>query len=141
MGKPRSKRLRPTNTFRSKFELGFSTKLLEHNIQFEYESLKLKYTIPERSGVYTPDFIIPGVGGKPILIETKGYWSAEDRTKLKLVKESNPGIDLRIVFMNARNKIHKASKTTYGDWATKIGIPWADKTIPLEWVNEIKGVP
>lgn len=135
--------------YRSKFERDFANVLTELGLTFGYETTVLGYIIPERKGKYTPDFRIntsrktdenvghgQGENGR-IYIETKGYWDAEDRTKLKLVKEQHPELDLRIVFMNANNKIHKKSKTTYGDWATKHGFKWANKTIPKEWIEEL----
>ena len=124
--------------YRSKFEASFAKQLEGENVSFEYEASVIGYTIPERKGKYTPDFkLLGGRTSLPVFIETKGYWDAEDRTKLKLVKEQHPDLDLRIVFMNANNKIHKKSKTTYGDWATKHGFKWANKTIPKEWIKEL----
>jgi hypothetical protein len=37
------------------------------------------------------------------------------------VRARNPGLDIRIVFMNARKPIRKGSETSYGDWATANG--------------------
>ena len=52
-----------------------------------------------------------------------------------LVKEQNPELDIRFVFMNARNKIYKGSKTTYADWANRYNFEWAERTIPEEWLR------
>ena len=76
-----------------------------------------------------------------IIVETKGYFydSARDRQKLCLVKEQHPELDIRIVFQKADTKIHKTSKTTYGEWATDHNFKWADKGIvPDEWIEEMK---
>lgn len=53
------------------------------------------------------------------------------------VKAQNPGIDIRLVFQNARNRLNKKSKTTYGDWATKNGFQFSDGgRIPADWIKE-----
>ena len=70
-------------------------------------------------------------------IETKGRWTSADRLKMKHVLASNPGIDIRMVFQNPTQKISKASKTTYQDYANKLGIIHvAKKDIPTEWLSE-----
>ena len=55
---------------------------------------------------YTPDFLLPN----GIYLECKGYWEAEDRRKIKAVKQQHPEIDLRMVFQAPFNKISKKSK-------------------------------
>jgi hypothetical protein len=55
---------------------------------------------------------------------------------MKLVKEANPELDIRLLFQTPNNKITKASKTTYADWADKHGYMWAAKEIPAEWLEE-----
>jgi hypothetical protein len=108
------------------------------SINFEYETLKLDYTIPEKKHSYKPDFIFPNKNNPKMIIETKGRWVNEDRVKMKLIKEQYPDLDIRMVFSNSSAKIRKGSKTTYGDFCTKLNIPYADKTIPNEWLEEIK---
>ena len=44
-----------------------------------------------------------------------------------LVREQNPDIDIRFLFVNANNKLNKSSKTTYGAWCDKNKILWAEK--------------
>ena len=78
------------------------------------------------------DFTLPN----GILVETKGRWVAEDRKKHLLIKKQHPELDIRIVFMSGKTKIRKGSKTTYGDWCDKHGIPWAEKIIPTSWFSE-----
>lgn len=99
---------------------------------FEYETVKVPYEVPARPAKYTPDFILPN----GIVVETKGRWVSEDRKKLKLIMEQHPDLDLRIVFSRSLTPINKTSKTTYGMIATKLGIPYADKLIPQEWLEE-----
>jgi hypothetical protein len=56
---------------------------------------------------------------------------------MKHVLNSNPEIDLRIVFQNPNQKISKGSKTTYEMYANKLGIQYvAKKEIPNEWLQE-----
>jgi hypothetical protein len=101
---------------------------------FDYETEKLKYTVPARNATYTPDFILD----KKIYIETKGWLrSASERQKMVLVKQAHPDKDIRLVFQNAQNKIYKGSPTTYAKWAEDHGFPWADHgKIPEEWIKE-----
>ena len=81
---------------------------------------------------YTPDFILPN----GIIIEAKGVWTVEDRTKHLLVRAQHPHLDIRLVFMNAANKIRKGSDTTYAKWCDKKGIIYADKIIPKSWLSQ-----
>lgn len=114
---------------RSKFEETIVKGLQADGVPFEYESLKLKYQ--KKPSVYTPDLVIGNV-----IIELKGYFDAEDRAKHLLIKEQYPDLDIRFVFYKSKTKIHKASSTTYGDWATSHGFIHADKEIPEEWIRE-----
>jgi hypothetical protein len=52
------------------------------------------------------------------------------------VKKQHPELDIRFVFTSSKNKISKASKTSYADWCDKNGYKYADKFIPDEWFNE-----
>ena len=97
-------------------------------ITFEYESHKLAYVIQH---LYTPDFTLPN----GVILETKGYWEADDRRKILAVKKDNPDIDIRMVFQSPFNKISKKSKTTYAKWCDKHEIPWTSfHNIPIEWL-------
>ena len=114
--------------FRSKLEENIANLLEGLGVSFQYESEKLGYTIEHH---YTPDFVLPNY----VYLETKGYWSAEDRRKILNVKKSNPEVDLRMVFQAPFNKINKKSKTTYAKWCEKHDIPWtAYHNIPLDWL-------
>jgi hypothetical protein len=119
--------------FKSGLEEKIANELTDKKADFGYEEDKIIYTIPESLHKYTPDFKIRKSEDRILYIETKGRWVTADRKKLKLVKEQHPELDIRILFQNAKNKITKNSKTTYGDYADKIGIPWAEKTIPDSW--------
>ena len=50
--------------------------------------------------------------------------------------QQHPELDIRFVFSNSSAKISKRSKTTYAIWYDKLGIPYADKTIPVKWFTE-----
>lgn len=124
---------------RSGFEDKIKKDLESRGIAFEYETLKLKY-IKKRcphcdevvdSGVYTPDFIIG-----TLIIEGKGNLDSETRTKMKQVKACNPDSDIRFLFQR-NNKITKASKTTYLDWAEKYGFPAVvGNEVPEGWLKD-----
>lgn len=101
-------------------------------VNFQYETVKIKYQIPTRFSTYTPDFILPN----GILIETKGDFLAADRKKHLLVKEQHPELDIRFVFGNARRRLSPSSKTTYAGWCQQYGFKWAHGSIPLEWIRE-----
>ena len=114
--------------FRSQLEKRVATLLTTLGVSYKYESEKLSYTIEHN---YTPDFVLPNY----VYLETKGYWSAQDRRKILNVKKSNPEVDLRMVFQSPYNKISKKSKTTYAQWCEKHDIPWTHfHDIPLEWL-------
>ena len=119
--------------YRSEAEAKFAKELSKKHIKFEYETEKLVY-IPKPK-VYIPDFKIYRKDGSWFLIETKGYLKATDRSKMKLVKEQNPDVDLRILFFAANNKLNRNSKVHYWEWSEKIGMLWADKEIPLGWME------
>jgi hypothetical protein len=120
---------KPAAAYRSGLEDEIAAQLIQAGIPVQYEAETITYTI-ERG--YTPDFILPN----GIIIETKGYFDAEEMQKHRLIKEQYPKMDLRFVFQNPNNKIRKGSKTTYGEWCDKRGFKWAAKRIPPEWLKE-----
>jgi hypothetical protein len=117
--------------FRSDFELGLARKLAEAQVNYEYETHKVPYQPKIKN--YTPDFWFPEYG---FFVEAKGKFDTADRAKHLLIKKQNPDIDIRFVFMRARNKIRKGSKTTYAMWCEKHGFMWAEGSVPVEWFNE-----
>lgn len=110
---------------RSGFEITGRAFLDENGIKFGYETTALPYIIPMTKRKYHPDFDIGDTH-----YEFKGYWQAQDRKKMLLVKEQNPGAKIVIVFQRPKNKIAQLSRTTYTEWATKNGFAWL--TYP-EW--------
>ena len=131
MRKKRAKKSQRTsnNRYRSGFESKLAHQLKRSGVDFEYETLSIEY---QRLSTYTPDFILPN----GIIIEAKGVWTVEDRAKHLLVREQHPHLDIRMVFMQAGNKINKKSKTTYAMWCEKKGIKYADKVIPKSWLSQ-----
>ena len=114
--------------YRSGLERQISNLLNKYNVEFEYESLKIPYTIEHH---YNPDFIL----NNGIILEAKGYWDAEDRRKIKAVVTQNPDLDLRMVFQDPNKKISKKSKTSYADWCQKLDIQHCSyANIPYQWL-------
>ena len=110
-------------------------KSTEYDLQYETETIN--YIIPERKAKYTPDFVFVKRNGNFMFIETKGRWTTADRQKMKHVLASNPGVDIRMVFQNPNQRLSKTSKTTYAEFALKLGIQHvAKKDIPAEWLLE-----
>ena len=120
------------NGYRSGLETKVSEQLTKAGVKFEYEKLKIKYSVNEVR-TYTPDFVILS---NSIIVETKGRFVAADRKKHLLIQKQEPFLDIRFVFSNSRAKINKGSPTSYADWCDKHGFMWADKFIPEEWLNE-----
>lgn len=132
MARPKARTSDPAALgFRSGLEERLAEELRLQGIPFEFEGVVVEYV--KRPATYTPDFLILANG---ILVESKGYFLAEDRTKHLLVKEQNPDLDIRFVFARARNPISKGSRTTYAAWADKHGFKWAEGSIPREWAQE-----
>jgi hypothetical protein len=116
--------------FRSEFERGIAHWMIKKGIKYEYELQYIEYQPKIKR--YTPDFYLPK---QDIFIEAKGFWDLADRKKHLLVREQNPEFDIRLLFVNANNKLNKSSKTTYGAWCDKNKILWAEKRIPTEWLT------
>ena len=124
---------------RSTLESRIWKDLTVRQVPFPYEAVTVGYRVERK---YTPDFVLTSSDGcKTILIEVKGFWDAEDRMKMRRVREQNPHLDIRMVFQNQHKRISKTSKTTYGDYCEKYGIPLSDLDgeVPEEWVCEIQG--
>lgn len=119
--------------FRSGLEEANAKLLKSLGVEVNFESTKIKYTVPETNHTYTPDFTLPN----GILVETKGKLEPKDRAKHLFVKHQNPKLDIRFVFQRPHDPINKGSKTTYANWADKNGFKWAARLIPEAWVREM----
>lgn len=118
--------------YRSGLEVAVSATLAGAGVVALYERVRIPFIQPAKARTYTPDFLLPN----GIIVETKGIWAADDREKHKLVKAQHPDLDIRLVFSNAKAKIAKGSATTYASVCDKLGIRWADKKVPAEWLGE-----
>jgi hypothetical protein len=127
-----ARRLATAAGYRSGLEELIAGQLAGAGVPVQYEMFTMKYIIPERLARYTPDFILPN----GIVIETKGRFVTEDRKKHKLIREQFPDLDVRIVFSNPNNTIGKKSKTSYGMWCERVGIPFAKRVVPPDWIKE-----
>ena len=72
--------------FRSRLEEKVADLLVDLDVKYEYETVKVDYTIAH---IYKPDFILPN----GVVLECKGYWDSKDRRKVKAVKEQNTIVD------------------------------------------------
>ena len=119
--------------YRSGLEVKIQDQLKELGVSFQYEKVKIEWE-DLKYRKYTPDFILPN----NLIIEIKGLFTADDRRKHLLVKEQHGTLDIRFVFESSKRRLSKISKTTYGDWCVKHGFIYADKEIPIEWIQEKK---
>lgn len=118
--------------FRSGFEKSIyeSSKKRRKKLEYEPQSPRISYTIPFR---YIPDFVLPN----GIIVEAKGYLRPRDRTKMRKIKEQNPNLDIRFVFQRANTRLTKSKNSEmYWQWSERIGFPWAEGDIPLDWWRE-----
>lgn len=123
-------------TLRSGLEKKVAEYLDKTGVGYEYETVKISYTVPERVHTYTPDFILPN----GIITEVKGRFTPADRKKMSLVIEQNPDLDIRMLFM-VNNRLSRTSKTTYVDWCAKRNIKChvsSKGEIPEAWLKEKK---
>ena len=127
------RKLRPqqqqTSKYKSKFESQFADDLKKKKLIFTYETLSIDYEI---TCTYKPDFIL-----NSFIVETKGYFSKEDRRKHLAIKEKRPDLDIRFCFQNSRTKLSKAKNSiSYADWCTRHGFQYCEKFIPNDWYEE-----
>ena len=122
--------------FRSKAEETFHNYLKKIKVFGDYESVKIPYTV-QRS--YLPDFALSDSSGKVrFYVEVKGYLKPSDRTKLLSVQRLNPGLDLRLVFMQD-NWLNKTHTTRYSGWCKKNGFKYTiGLELPKEWIYELR---
>lgn len=117
---------------RSGFEVRVARELDAQGVGYKYEGFTILYNQPAKTRRYTPDFPLPN----GIVVELKGRWVTADRQKMTMVRAQHPDIDIRMVFENPNARISSGSKTTYADVCIKLGIPYAAKSIPLDWIQE-----
>lgn len=120
-----------------KFRSGYEKRIWENakksrkRIEYEVQDSHLHYTLPRK---YIPDFRLPN----GILVEAKGRFTSQDRTKMLRVKLENPNVDIRLLFQRANNRLTKSlNSLMYWQWAEKHGFEWAEgERIPDSWWKE-----
>ena len=117
--------------YRSGLESKVAAFLFDIQDEVRYEKLKIEW-VDLNYRVYTPDFCLDN----GIIIETKGRFVADDRKKHLEIQKQHPTLDIRFVFTNSKAKLYKGSKTTYGMWCDKHGFLYADRIVPLAWLQE-----
>lgn len=123
---------KPEDRGRSGYERKVMEFLESQGVEYGYETDYVHYTVPETKRRYIPDFRIGNV-----FIESKGLFTAQERRKMKLVLEQNPGLKIKILFQRD-NCIRKGSKTKYSTWCIKNGIDFAvspNGTVPTRWIT------
>ena len=121
--------MKKSSRYKSKFEADFAATLKQKKIVFTYETLEINYEIP---CCYKPDFILNN-----FIVETKGYFSPEDRRKHLIIAKARPELDIRFCFQNSKTKLTKAKGSlTYGQWCDRHGFLYADKIIPSDWYDD-----
>jgi len=113
---------------KSVLETKIEEQLKEAEVEYSYESKRYRYLSQH---MYIPDFIL----SNGIVLEVKGWFTQEDRAKLRKIKEFYPDLDLRLVFAKD-NKINSRSNMRYSDWCKKWGFKYCIKEVPKEWLEE-----
>lgn len=113
---------------RSGYEDRVIADLDSRSVSFEYEPFGLSYTI---EATYTPDLEL----ANGLIVECKGYFDYEARRKMLAVKRSNPGLDIRMLFVRD-NPIRKGTAYRYSDWCRANGFPFhVGEQVPESWVT------
>lgn len=115
---------------RNKFEQKIVDQCTKQGVQFGYEISRIHYVMEK---LYIPDITIIRGPNKFRYIEIKGYFDQAAQAKMKAMKKSNPGIDIRFVFTDSSKPIRKGSEMTYADWCDKWGFKHAEIEIPEKW--------
>lgn len=131
--------------FKSHFEMEVAQRLDKLGLEWSYEPCKLpRKPVKAQTATYTPDFLVTLRDGSSFFLETKGYFYKDARDKMEEVFAANPDLDLRFLFMNAKQKLSAKAKkrpTTYAMWCEKRGFTYASGTFPNEWRTPIGKTP
>ena len=112
--------------YRSKLEHAVSKRLPRG--KWKYEPRTINYSLPKR---YKPDFVVETKRGHEVILEVKGYLRYEDQQKMRAVRASNPGLDIRMFF--ASDGKVQGSDMSVSEWCNKYGFPYAIGIIPRSW--------
>jgi len=130
--------------YRSQLEKRVCNNLRNRRIPFDYEPYKLSYTTEVKTATcakcghnvalkqrnYTPDLVL----SNGIVIEIKGKFTGEMRTKMLAVRRCNPELDIRMLFQ-ADNWLTRKKATRYSDWCERNGFIYhVGEQVPSEWV-------
>jgi hypothetical protein len=114
---------------RNPFEAAVGNHLDRKGVAWLYETARIPYLLDCK---YLPDFLLQN----NVYLEVKGYFSSDDRRKMKNVIKQHPELDIRMVFQR-NSKLNKNSKVTYGAWCDKLGIKWCVyPNIPEDWIHD-----
>lgn len=105
--------------YKSHLEAKFAALIRKAGLAADYEPDRLEFITKSH---YVPDWKI----AENTYIETKGYLSSSNRSRLIDFKKQYPHITVCLVFQASQNKIYKNSKTTYAQWAERHGFEWSD---------------
>lgn len=94
----------------------------------KYETTRIPYVIPKN---YIPDFTIKNNDGTIWHLEVKGWHRAEDQSKMRAVKFSNPEADIRFFF--PKNGKVQGSSMLNSEWCEKYGFRYCIGKIPKGW--------
>lgn len=114
------------SNYRSGHESKVALCLQKHKIPFLYEPEVIRYSEEVRGGIclccgetevvkfrnYLPDFVSTN---SKIVLEAKGKFTPQDRTKMLNVRKSNPNIEVIMVFQYD-NWLTKTKKRRYSTW-------------------------
>lgn len=102
--------------YRSGLEEDIAKQLQLAGVPFEYEPEdgRITYTVPASEHKYNPDFDLRE--SKGFIVETKGIFDTDDRKKHLLIKEQNPGLDIRFVFSNPHTPLTKGTKVSAAEF-------------------------
>lgn len=131
--------------YRSNLERRVINNLRNRKIDYQYEPYALKYTMEVKPAYcancgnnvvlkqrsYTPDVVL----GNGIVIEIKGKFTGEMRTKMLAVRASNPELDIRMLFQSD-NWLTRKKSMRYTDWCERHGFIYhVGETVPSSWID------
>lgn len=123
---------RSDKTTRSNYESTVKKNLEKAGVEFSYETLRIPY---ETTHHYKPDFIL----ANGIIVEAKGLFLPEDRSKHLAIQKQHPELDVRFIFQRDQYIDNKTKANKYSDWCKKHNFKYHIGTVvPKEWINEKK---
>lgn len=144
--------------YRSGFEEKMSNELHAFELDYVYEdpeACTFKYNTKVTQGhctdcssnsvlqarIYTCDFCIVTPNGPSMFIETKGRFTASDRSKMEAVTKQHPEADIRILFQYNGKATPKRSYLEWCEWkgikAAVIKNKRGGQFMPEGWLEEL----